>query len=275
MEFNRSLTKVFMGPAGTISRLHHDTYASHVWLSQVRGRKQFIVYPPEDSKYLEATEDDLEGRTSLFDPSKPDFEKFPHAMKATCYSVVVEEGETVVLPSQWWHWAKSLTPSVTLMRNFVNETNIEEYMRIRQKQEQTKVQQAPPPPLPSGPPPPPRDGFKTSASGLQHQVVQAGAGRTPSNGQVVRAHYTGWLGDFESNKKFDSSLDRGRPLEFPLGVRRVIPAWDEAVQDMKVGERRRLVVPPHLGYGDKGAPPTIPGGATLYFDVELASINAG
>lgn len=133
-QMNLSLSKVFIGPAGTVSRLHHDTYASHVWLSQIRGRKQFIVYPPDDADRLHCQEEDISGgRTSLFDPSAPDFKVFPNAQRASPFSVIVEEGETVVLPSKWWHWAKSLTPSITLMRNFVNSTNIAEYAAIRQK----------------------------------------------------------------------------------------------------------------------------------------------
>eukprot|EP00438_Fugacium_kawagutii_P033419 Skav220513 [mRNA] locus=scaffold279:210115:211859:- [translate_table: standard] len=72
--------------------------------------------------------DEVDGRTSLFDPERPDFLRFPDARKAQAYSVVVEEGETVVLPARWWHWAKSLTPSITLMRNFVNKTNLQDAM---------------------------------------------------------------------------------------------------------------------------------------------------
>lgn len=141
--FNDSLTKVFMGPAGTISRLHRDTYATHVWLSQVRGRKQFICYPPEDSELLHAHDaDECDGRTTLYDPSSPDFDKYPSARRAQAFSVVVEEGETVVLPSRWWHWAKSLSPSVTLMRNFVNETNLKDYVEIRKRQELSKSSSA-------------------------------------------------------------------------------------------------------------------------------------
>merc|ERR1712048_1306673 len=88
-DFNLSLTKVFFGPAGTISRLHHDTYATHVWLSQIRGRKQFICYPPVDTEYLHCVEgDECEGRTSLFDPAAPDYEAFPNAKEAQPYSVV-------------------------------------------------------------------------------------------------------------------------------------------------------------------------------------------
>lgn len=139
--FNTSLTKVFLGPAGTISRLHHDTYSTHVWLSQIRGRKQFICYAPEDTEHLHChPEDDYDGRTSLFDPSAPDFNAFPRARNARAFSVVVEEGETVVLPSRWWHWAKSLTPSITLMRNFVNEVNMKDYMQIMERAQRAKAQ---------------------------------------------------------------------------------------------------------------------------------------
>ncbi|CAK8991474.1 unnamed protein product [Durusdinium trenchii] len=137
--FNCSLTKIFMGPAGTVSRLHHDTYATHVWLSQIRGRKQFICYPPEETPYLHSMPvDEVDGRTSLFDPEAPDFVQFPEARKAQPYSVVVEEGETVILPARWWHWAKSLTPSITLMRNFVNQNNLQDHMAIRQSAEKAK-----------------------------------------------------------------------------------------------------------------------------------------
>eukprot|EP00437_Effrenium_voratum_P010945 CAMPEP_0181439406 /NCGR_PEP_ID=MMETSP1110-20121109/22409_1 /TAXON_ID=174948 /ORGANISM="Symbiodinium sp., Strain CCMP421" /LENGTH=448 /DNA_ID=CAMNT_0023563125 /DNA_START=20 /DNA_END=1364 /DNA_ORIENTATION=- len=134
--FNASLTKIFMGPAGTVSRLHHDTYATHVWLSQIRGRKQFICYPPGETHLLHSLPvDEVDGRTSLFDPSNPDYTRFPDARRAQAYSVVVEEGQTVILPARWWHWAKSLTPSITLMRNFVNHANIEDHVEIRKRAE--------------------------------------------------------------------------------------------------------------------------------------------
>lgn len=129
-KFNHDLTKIFMGPAGCVSRLHHDTYATHVWLSQIRGRKQFICYPPSDAEHLHCKGSAC-GRTTLFDPAAPDFCQFPGAQAATPYSVVVEQGETVVLPAKWFHWAKSLTPSITLMRNFVNDVNVAEHMSMR------------------------------------------------------------------------------------------------------------------------------------------------
>jgi FKBP-type peptidyl-prolyl cis-trans isomerase len=89
---------------------------------------------------------------------------------------------------------------------------------------------------------------------------------------ILQAHYTGWLDGFESSKKFDSSRDRGRPFEFKVGAGQVIRGWDEAFSSMKVGERRKIILPSKLAYGDRGAGGIIPGGATLYFDVELLAI---
>ncbi|MGD2152066.1 MAG: FKBP-type peptidyl-prolyl cis-trans isomerase [Gemmatimonadales bacterium] len=90
-------------------------------------------------------------------------------------------------------------------------------------------------------------------------------------GQVVRVHYTGYLTD---GTKFDSSLDRGTPFEFQLGTGRVIRGWDEALALMQVGDKRRLIIPPELGYGDRGAGGVIPPGATLIFDVEFLGIGS-
>jgi FKBP-type peptidyl-prolyl cis-trans isomerase len=115
-------------------------------------------------------------------------------------------------------------------------------------------------------------GFTTTESGLQYKVVQEGNGAIPSPGQTVKAHYTGWLDGFGSEKKFDSSRDRGRPFTFAVGKGQVIRGWDEAFSTMKVGERRQLILPARLAYGDRGAGGIIPGGATLYFDVELLGI---
>src|ERR687892_355130 len=97
-----------------------------------------------------------------------------------------------------------------------------------------------------------------------------GAGQTAAPGQVAVVHYTGWLTD---GTKFDSSRDRGQPFSFPLGGGQVIAGWDEGVAGMKVGGRRKLVIPANLGYGEMGAPPVIPPGATLVFDVELLDVK--
>jgi len=91
-----------------------------------------------------------------------------------------------------------------------------------------------------------------------------------SKGDTLAVHYTGRLVD---GKKFDSSLDRGEPIEFRLGMGQVIQGWDQGLRNMCIGERRKLTIPASLGYGDKGAGADIPGGATLIFDVELVDIK--
>jgi FKBP-type peptidyl-prolyl cis-trans isomerase len=108
----------------------------------------------------------------------------------------------------------------------------------------------------------------TSASGLRYTEIQEGTGPTPERGQTLSVHYTGTL---ENGVKFDSSRDRGVPMEFQYGVTPMIKGWDEGLRTMKVGGRRKLVIPPALGYGPDGRPPTIPGNATLIFDIELIS----
>lgn len=108
--------------------------------------------------------------------------------------------------------------------------------------------------------------LQTTPSGLQYTIDQPGTGAQPQPGQTVSVHYTGWLTD---GTKFDSSRDRGTPIEFPLGQGRVIRGWDEAIAAMKVGEKRTIVIPPDLGYGARGAGGVIPPNATLVFKVEL------
>lgn len=115
--------------------------------------------------------------------------------------------------------------------------------------------------------------YETTESGLKYKITKEGTGGQPTAGQNVKAQYTGWLDGFNSEKKFDSSRDRNRPFSFKVGAGQVIRGWDESFLSMKVGERRNVVIPPRLGYGDKGAGGIIPGGATLYFDVELLSIQ--
>jgi peptidylprolyl isomerase len=114
----------------------------------------------------------------------------------------------------------------------------------------------------------------TTPSGLKYTDSKAGAGATPKQGQTCVMHYTGWLYvDGAKGKKFDSSVDRGQPFEFPIGMRRVIAGWDEGVASMKVGGKRTLIIPPELGYGARGAGGVIPPNATLIFDVELLDVK--
>ncbi len=114
--------------------------------------------------------------------------------------------------------------------------------------------------------------YTTTESGMKYLVTKEGDGAVPSAGQTVKAHYTGWLDGFDTPKKFDSSRDRGRPFQFKVGAGQVIRGWDESFSTMKVGERRKIILPSRLAYGDRGAGGIIPGGATLYFDVELLAI---
>eukprot|EP00984_Skeletonema_dohrnii_P030249 scaffold21600_cov138-Skeletonema_dohrnii-CCMP3373.AAC.6 len=117
--------------------------------------------------------------------------------------------------------------------------------------------------------PDPYADYTTTASGMKYLITKEGDGAVPTAGQTVKAHYTGWLDAFDSPKKFDSSRTQGRPLIFKVGTGQVIRGWDESFSTMKVGERRKIILPSRLGYGDRGAGNVIPGGATLYFDVEL------
>lgn len=114
----------------------------------------------------------------------------------------------------------------------------------------------------------------TTPSGLIITDITVGTGATPRQGQTCVMHYTGWLYENGTKgKKFDSSVDRGRPFEFPLGLGRVIKGWDEGVATMKVGGKRTLVIPPELGYGARGAGGVIPPNATLMFEVELLDVK--
>ena len=107
-------------------------------------------------------------------------------------------------------------------------------------------------------------------SGLYIQDLTTGTGAEAASGKQVSVHYTGTLAD---GRKFDSSRDRGQPIDFKLGVGQVIQGWDEGVAGMKVGGRRKLVIPPELGYGARGAGGVIPPNATLVFDVELMGVR--
>jgi FKBP-type peptidyl-prolyl cis-trans isomerase FkpA len=107
-------------------------------------------------------------------------------------------------------------------------------------------------------------------SGLKYQDVTQGQGSEAVAGRAVTVHYTGWLPD---GKKFDSSRDHGQPFTFTLGAGQVIAGWDQGVEGMRVGGRRKLVIPPDLGYGAAGAPPDIPAAATLVFEVEVLEVR--
>jgi FKBP-type peptidyl-prolyl cis-trans isomerase FkpA len=114
----------------------------------------------------------------------------------------------------------------------------------------------------------------TTASGLKIQDSKVGTGATAKAGQTCVMHYTGWLYENGAKgQKFDSSLDRREPFEFPLGAGRVIKGWDEGVAGMKVGGKRTLIIPPELGYGARGAGGVIPPNATLMFEVELLAVK--
>jgi FKBP-type peptidyl-prolyl cis-trans isomerase FkpA len=110
----------------------------------------------------------------------------------------------------------------------------------------------------------------TTNSGLKYEDLQEGTGTEAKAGDNVQVHYTGWLTD---GTKFDSSLDRRSPFTFKVGAGRVIKGWDEGVAGMKVGGKRKLTIPPELGYGSRGAGGVIPPNAELIFEVELLKVG--
>ena len=112
--------------------------------------------------------------------------------------------------------------------------------------------------------------FTSTPSGLKYLDIQAGTGATAQTGQKAKVHYTGWL---TNGQKFDSSLDRHEPFEFTLGAGMVIKGWDEGVAGMKIGGKRKLVIPAALGYGARGAGGVIPPNAELVFEVELLGLR--
>ncbi|MDP6038493.1 MAG: FKBP-type peptidyl-prolyl cis-trans isomerase [Candidatus Latescibacteria bacterium] len=112
--------------------------------------------------------------------------------------------------------------------------------------------------------------YTTTSSGLKYFDLTVGNGTVATSGNVVTAHYDGWL---QNGQKFDSSHDRGQPFVFPLGSGAVIPGWDEGVAGMRIGSKRQLVIPSSLAYGATGAPPAIPPNATLIFEVEVLAVD--
>ncbi len=131
-----------------------------------------------------------------------------------------------------------------------------------------------PAPAPSTPPttekPMTPEKIVTTPSGLKYVDIVVGTGATPKTGQTATVHYTGWLKD---GTKFDSSLDRRQPFTFQVGAGHVIKGWDEGVVGMTVGGKRKLIIPPELAYGERGAGEDIPPNATLLFEVELLKIK--
>jgi FKBP-type peptidyl-prolyl cis-trans isomerase FkpA len=125
--------------------------------------------------------------------------------------------------------------------------------------------------LPAGAPP------GSTVSALQSVTLKPGAGATVAGGQTAVVQYTGWLYEASATdnkgKQFDSSRSGGQPFKFPLGTGSVIKGWDQGVAGMKIGESRRLIIPPDLAYGDNGAGGVIPPGATLVFDIDLIAIE--
>ena len=109
-----------------------------------------------------------------------------------------------------------------------------------------------------------------AVAGLKIDDLKVGDGAVAETGKTVKVHYTGTLTD---GTKFDSSLDRGEPFTFQLGAGRVIKGWDEGVKGMRVGGKRKLTIPPHMGYGETGSPPKIPPNATLVFEIELLDVQ--
>lgn len=145
---SNNFTKIFLGPAQTVTRLHCDTFYTHAWLSQIQGRKQFILYPPSQAHLLHAVDAGNGGMNSSFDPLAPDYERFPRARDATPYVAVCGPGDTILVPCCWFHHARALSPSVTLMRNFVNDVNVDRffgvYLKKQQEQEKRRRQQQQP-----------------------------------------------------------------------------------------------------------------------------------
>ena len=209
---SNNFTKIFLGPAQTVTRLHCDTFFTHAWLSQIHGRKQFILYPPSQAHLLYAVDVGNGGMNSSFDPLAPDFERFPRARDATPYVAVCGPGDTILVPCCWFHHARALSPSITLMRNFVNDVNVDRFFGVylekqQQQQEETpqkeetrhvpaeqpqKLQQQPrgavPPPKPPPPPPLVPQPTKTPTPQRPAPLAQPPSSSTTTTQQPRRVH---------------------------------------------------------------------------------------
>jgi hypothetical protein len=121
----RSYSAIFLGPQGSLSRLHQDFWHTHAYLAQIQGRKRVTLFSPADSEFLYG---------GLVDPEQPDFERFALFEKATAYECVIEPGEILFIPPSWWHHVRGLEKSITMSQNFFNETNFAAHMvRILRK----------------------------------------------------------------------------------------------------------------------------------------------
>jgi FKBP-type peptidyl-prolyl cis-trans isomerase len=115
--------------------------------------------------------------------------------------------------------------------------------------------------------------MKQTKTGLEYRDLKVGDGITPEKGQTCVVHYTGWLWNDAKGRMFDSSVRRGMPITFQVGTHNVIDGWDEGLLTMKVGGKRELLIPPDLGYGERGRPPVIPPNSSLLFEVELLDVK--
>jgi hypothetical protein len=172
--------------------MHTDTYHTHAWLSQVCGTKQFILYPPSQAHLIHAGEGIASNQLdsprcrakcaqSWFDPLAPEYDAFPRARKATPYVAVCGPGDTILVPSDWFHYAVALTPSITLMRNFINSANAEPFFDVWNQRHGGHEHRRPPPPMsPRRIPPPALPPLRDAAA-----AAAAAAAMAPSSGSAT------------------------------------------------------------------------------------------
>jgi len=179
--------------------MHTDTYHTHAWLSQVCGTKQFILYPPSQAHLIHAGEGIASNQLdsprcrakcaqSWFDPLAPEYDAFPRARKATPYVAVCGPGDTILVPSDWFHYAVALTPSITLMRNFINSANAEPFFDVWNQRHGGHEHRRPPPPMsPRRIPPPALPPLRDAAADAAAVVAAAtaAAAMAPSSGSAT------------------------------------------------------------------------------------------